>query len=183
MIFSDTGLEGALRIDLDRHEDRRGWFARTFCENEFAARGLPTRFVQTNLSFTRRAGTLRGLHWQASPHAEDKLVRCLRGAIWDAIVDLRPGSPTFGRWIGITLDDVNQRMLLVPRGFAHGFVTLCDETFVHYQMSTPHVPEAARGARHDDPAFRIEWPVPVTCVSDRDRNWPAYTLTVEVDET
>ncbi len=174
MIFTPTALDGATIVEIERLEDARGHFARTFCEREFAARGLPSRMVQSNTSFTRRAGTLRGMHFQAAPHAEDKLVRCVRGAIWDAIVDLRPQSPTYCRWIGVELGESNGRMLLVPKGFAHGYVTLTDDVVVDYQISGFHAPEAARGVRHDDPAFGIAWPVPIRGMSERDAAWPDY---------
>jgi len=174
MKYSGTPLSGAVLIELERREDARGWFARTFCAREFAEQGLPTAMVQANLSHTRRAGTLRGLHWQAPPHAEDKLVQCVHGAIWDCIVDLRPQSPTYRRWFGAELSAANGRMLLVPKGFAHGFVTLTPDACVSYQMSASYEPAAARGARWDDPAFGIEWPVPVLDMSDKDRHWPPF---------
>lgn len=174
MIFIPTALDGAMLIDPEPREDERGWFARTYCAREFGARGLPTHMVQTSMSFTRRAGTLRGMHYQLAPHAEDKLVRCVRGAIWDAIVDIRPQSPTYCRWIGVELSEANGRMLLVPQGFAHGFVTLTDDAAVTYQMSGYYTPSSERGARHDDPAFGIRWPVPVLDLSGKDRNWPGF---------
>jgi dTDP-4-dehydrorhamnose 3,5-epimerase len=174
MKFTETRLPGAYIIDIEPREDSRGHFARLFCADEFRAQGLPTTLVQASMSFTRRAGTLRGMHWQAAPHEEDKLVRCMRGAIWDAIVDLRPRSPTFCQWIGVELSEENGRMLLVPKGFAHGFVTLTDDAAAHYQMTTAYAPQAERGARHDDPAFGIEWPVPIRDISDKDRHWPAF---------
>jgi dTDP-4-dehydrorhamnose 3,5-epimerase len=174
MKFTPTQLPGAVLIETQPHQDDRGWFARTYCEREFEAQGLPGRMVQANLSLTRRTGTLRGLHWQSAPHEEDKLVRCVRGAIWDAIVDIRPASPTYCKWLGVELSDSNGRMLLVPRGFAHGFVTLTDDVAVHYLMSQFHAPDAARGARYNDPAFGIEWPMPVQDMSDKDRTWPDF---------
>ncbi|MDB5880561.1 MAG: rfbC [Ramlibacter sp.] len=174
MIFSPAPLADAFVIEAQRREDARGWFARTFCAQEFAQHGLPTEMVQTNMSLTRTAGTLRGMHYQLAPHAEDKLVRCVRGAIWDAIVDIRPRSPTYCRWFGVELSEENSRMLLVPKGFAHGFVTLSDDAAVTYQVSAFYAPQAERGARHDDPAFGIEWPVPVLDLSDKDRNWPDF---------
>jgi dTDP-4-dehydrorhamnose 3,5-epimerase len=174
MIFRPTELAGATLVDLERHEDARGYFARAYCEREFGAHGLPTRMVQTNVSLTRRAGTLRGMHYQSMPHEEDKLVRCVRGAIWDAIVDIRPGSATYCRWLGVELSESNGRMLLVPKGFAHGFVALSDNATVLYQMSEFYTPGAECGARHDDPAFAIKWPVPVTDMSEKDRAWPDF---------
>lgn len=174
MIFTRTALAGATIIDVERREDTRGYFGRIYCEREFAANGLPARMVQTNMSLTRRAGTLRGMHYQVAPHGEDKLVRCVQGAIWDAIVDLRPESPTYCRWIGVELSEANGRMLLVPKGFGHGFVTLTDDAAVTYQVSEFYAPESERGARHNDPAFEIEWPVTVLDMSDKDRSWPAF---------
>ncbi len=174
MIFSPTALPGAVLIELEPRRDARGSFARAYCEREFAENGLPARMVQANVSQSERAGTLRGMHYQAAPHQEDKLVHCVRGAIWDAIVDLRPESPTYCRWLGAELSASNGRMLLVPKGFAHGFVTLADDVLVCYQMSEFHEPDSARGARHDDPAFGIEWPVPVLQMSDKDRAWPDF---------
>jgi len=174
MIFTKTALPGATIVDMERREDARGYFGRTYCEREFAAHGLPTRMVQTNMSLTRRAGSLRGMHYQLAPHAEDKLVRCVQGAIWDAIVDIRPESPTYCQWIGVELSEANGRMLLVPQGFAHGFVTLTDDAAVTYQVSAFYTPQSERGARHDDPAFAIDWPVPVLDMSDKDRSWPAF---------
>ena len=174
MIFTTTKLAGATIVDVERREDARGYFGRTFCEREFKANGLPTGMVQTNMSLTRKTGTLRGMHYQLAPHAEDKLVRCVRGAIWDAIVDIRPESPTYCQWIGVELSEDNGRMLLVPKGFAHGFVTLTDDASVNYQVSEFYTPAAERGARHDDPAFDIAWPIPVLDMSDKDRSWPAF---------
>jgi dTDP-4-dehydrorhamnose 3,5-epimerase len=174
MKFTPTQLPGAVLIETQPHQDDRGWFARTYCEREFEAQGLPSRMVQANLSLTRRTGTLRGLHWQSAPQEEDKLVRCVRGAIWDAIVDIRPASPTYCKWLGVELSESNGHMLLVPQGFAHGFVTLTDDAAVHYLMSQFYAPNAARGARYDDAAFGIEWPVPVRDMSDKDRTWPDF---------
>jgi dTDP-4-dehydrorhamnose 3,5-epimerase len=174
VIFTPTELAGATLVDTEPHRDERGWFARVYCEREFAAHGLPARMVQGNVSLTARAGTLRGMHYQAAPHEEDKLVRCIRGAIWDAIVDLRPASPTYCHWLGVELSEANGRMLLVPKGCAHGFVTLTDDAAVSYLMSAFHAPEAALGVRHDDPAFGIAWPVPVRDMSRQDRSWPDF---------
>jgi len=174
MKFTKTPLAGAMAIDVERREDARGFFGRTYCEREFEVHGLPVRMVQTNMSLTRRAGTLRGMHFQSAPDDEDKLVRCVRGAIWDAIVDLRPSSPTYCQWFGLELSESNTRMLLVPKGFAHGFVTLTDEAAVNYQVSAFYAPASERGTRHDDPAFGIRWPVPVLDMSDKDRSWPDF---------
>ncbi|MES2978267.1 MAG: dTDP-4-dehydrorhamnose 3,5-epimerase [Pseudomonadota bacterium] len=174
MKFTKTKLDGAMVVEVDRREDARGYFGRTFCEGEFEAHGLASRMVQTNMSLTRKKGTLRGMHYQLAPHAEDKLVRCTRGAIWDAIVDIRPESPTYLQWIGVELSEDNGRMLLVPKGFAHGFVTLTDDAAVNYQVSAAYAPTAERGARFNDPAFDIAWPVDVLDMSDKDRNWPDF---------
>lgn len=174
MIITPTELAGAMLVDLEPRADARGWFARTYCEREFAAHGLPARMVQSNVSVTHRAGTLRGMHWQAAPHQEDKLVRCVRGAVWDVIVDIRPGSATCCKWLGVELGEANGRALLVPKGFAHGFITLADDAVVVYQVSEFHAPHAERGARHDDPAFAIAWPVPVQVIADKDRAWPDF---------
>ncbi len=174
MKFTATGLAGASLIEPERREDSRGHFARIYCEREFQAQGLAARVVQTNRSVTLRKGTLRGMHFQQAPHAEDKLVRCERGAIWDCIIDLRPQSPTYCRWVGYELSEANGCMLLVPQGFAHGFVTLTDDVAVSYQVSGFYTPGAERGVRYDDPAFQIQWPCPVLSVSEKDAAWPAY---------
>jgi dTDP-4-dehydrorhamnose 3,5-epimerase len=177
MHIQPTRLPGAALIEPERREDERGWFARVYCEREFSQAALPHHLVQTNRSLTRRAGTLRGMHYQLAPHGEDKLVRCEHGAIWDAIVDLRPDSPTCGQWLGVELSEGNGRMLLVPRGFAHGFVTLTDDVAVSYQVSNFYAPGAERGLRYDDPAFGIEWPVAIRQLSNKDATWPTYEMT------
>ena len=174
MRFLETELPGALVIELERLEDERGFFARSFCEKEFAAHGLVTSFPQCNVSYNRRRGTLRGMHYQAAPHREAKLVRCTAGAIWDAIVDLRPGSPGHLQWTAVELSAETRRMLYVPEGFAHGFQTLCDDAEVFYQMSHPHVAEAGRGFRWNDPRFAIPWPLEVRAISERDRELPDF---------
>ena len=174
MIITPTHLPGASLIEVERREDSRGHFARVYCEQEFQAQGLPARVAQTNRSVTLRRGTLRGMHYQLAPHCEDKLVRCERGAIWDCIIDLRPASATCGQWLGVELSETNGRMLLVPKGFAHGFVTLTDDVAVSYQVSEFYTPGAERGIRYDDPAFGIEWPCPILSLSDKDAAWPAY---------
>jgi dTDP-4-dehydrorhamnose 3,5-epimerase len=174
MKFTKTELPGATVIDLERREDSRGWFARVYCEREFEAAGLTTRVAQTNMSLTKQRGTLRGMHYQAAPYAEDKLVRCVQGAIWDCIVDLRADSPTYRKWIGVELSDANGRMLLVPKGFAHGFVTLTEDCAVTYQVSEFYTPKAERGLRWNDPAIGIRWPVSVEDMSDKDRNWADF---------
>jgi dTDP-4-dehydrorhamnose 3,5-epimerase len=175
MKFSETPLPGAYVIELEQLADDRGWFARTFDRERFEELGLDPPTVQCSTSFNARAGTLRGLHYQQAPHAEDKLVRCTRGAIYDVIVDLRRDSPSFCRWFGIELTPDGGQQLLVPKGFAHGFQTLVDETEVHYQMSYPYVAGAGRGVRWDDPSFGIEWPVAERrVISERDATYPDF---------
>lgn len=174
MIFTPTPLAGAFVLDMERREDERGFFARTFCAEEFRAHGLNPRVAQCSVSFNRRRGTLRGLHWQAPPHAEAKLVRCVQGAIHDVIVDLRPDSPTFGRHFALELAAATGRALYVPEGFAHGFQTLADDTGVFYQMSEFHHPESGRGVRWNDPAFGIDWPLANPILNERDRAYPDF---------
>lgn len=176
MRFVETELEGAYLIELDRHGDERGFFARLWCRDEFAGAGLSSELAQCSISRSATAATLRGLHFQRAPHEEVKLVRCTSGAIYDVIVDLRPGSPTHGRWIGVELDADSGRALYVPKGFAHGFQTLVDDVDVLYMMSTPYAPEAASGVRWDDPFFQIDWPEAGSrTISERDLNWPSYS--------
>ena len=172
MKFLPTPLAGAFVVELEPSRDERGDFARTFCEQEFGARGLATRWPQMNRSVNRRKGTLRGLHFQAAPHAEAKLVRCVRGALFDVIVDLRPDSPTRHRWFGAELDAASGRALYVPEGFAHGFQTLTDDCEVLYLMSRPFEPDAARGVRWNDPVLAIAWPLADPTVSERDAALP-----------
>jgi len=173
MIFSGLPLKGAFAIEVERLEDERGFFARTFCLDEFARHGIALRVAQSSVSYNRRQGTLRGLHYQAPPHQEAKLVRCTRGAAFDAIADLRPDSPTFRQWAALELSADNGRLIYIPEGFAHGFQTLADDTELLYQISVPYVPEAARGIRWDDPELSIEWPPAATrVVSPRDRALP-----------
>ena len=176
MIFSETKLPGAFIIEVQRLEDERGFFGRSFCRREFEEHGLNPFVAQCNISFNRDAGTLRGMHYQAAPHAEEKLVRCTRGALYDVIIDLRPESPTFKRWISLELTEDNGRMIYIPKGFAHGFQTLVDKTEIFYQMSTFYHPDSSRGVRWNDPAFGIQWPeTDRVILSDRDRVWPDYT--------
>lgn len=172
MIFNATPLAGAFTIELEKRGDDRGFFARLFCEREFAQAGLETHFVQINNSLSARRGTLRGLHYQLPPAAEVKVVRCVRGALWDVILDLRAGSPTFGKWFGAELSAENRRMMYVPRGFAHGFITLADDSEAVYLVSAVYSPENERGVRFDDPAHGISWPIGPSEISDKDRNWP-----------
>lgn len=178
MRFSATPLPGAWVVDLDLIGDSRGWFARTFDMQEFARRGLEAAVVQCNASYNAHRGTLRGLHYQADPHGEPKLVRCVRGAIYDVGVDLRPESPAYRRWHAVELSADNRRSLYLPSGVAHGFQTLTDDVEVLYQMGSTYVPEAARGVRWDDPAFAIEWPTVEgeRIISDRDRAYPDFDL-------
>jgi dTDP-4-dehydrorhamnose 3,5-epimerase len=172
--FTETPLRGAFVIELDLLSDERGYFARTFDVAEFAEHGLEAVVVQCNTSFNARRGTLRGMHYQAQPDGEAKLVRCTRGSIYDVAVDLRPGSETYKQWFGTELSAADGRMLYIPVGMAHGFQTLEDDAEVHYQMSHYYVPEAARGVRYDDPAFDIEWPLPEPTVSERDRQYADF---------
>jgi dTDP-4-dehydrorhamnose 3,5-epimerase len=172
MIFHATPLAGAYWIEAERIEDERGFFARTWDFAQFAGLGLDTDLAQTNLSFNRRAGTLRGMHFQLPPHSESKLVRCVQGRLYDVIVDLRPQSPTFLRWFGVELSADNLVSLFVPKGFAHGFQTLADDTMVYYQMSDAYAPAAAGGLRWDDPALAIDWPLPVSVIAARDAGYP-----------
>jgi dTDP-4-dehydrorhamnose 3,5-epimerase len=173
VIFTELRLRGAYTIDIEPHEDERGYFARVWDAEELRARGLDARVSQSSIAFNTRAGTLRGLHFQAPPHAETKLVRCTSGAIWDVIVDLRADSPTFLEWTAVELTRESRRTLYVPEEFAHGYQTLAPETEVWYQMSVEYAPEAARGLRWDDPRLAIEWPrAEHLVISSRDRSWP-----------
>lgn len=174
MIFEPTTLAGAFVVCMERREDERGFFARSFCQNEFAAQGLPAAFVQCNVSFNRLRGTLRGMHFQREPRPEGKLVRCTAGAALDVIVDLREDSPTYCRWQSFELTAENHKAVYIPPGFAHGFQTLVDDVELLYQMTEFYVPELAAGVRWDDPAFGIEWPIPNPILSERDRAYPAY---------
>jgi dTDP-4-dehydrorhamnose 3,5-epimerase len=174
MQIRPTGLAGLCIVEVEKREDDRGYFARTFCAEEFAAAGLPTSFQQCNTSFNRHRGTLRGMHYQDDPFPEAKLVRCTRGAIFDVAVDLRPNSPTRCRWFGITLNAEDATMLFIPPGFAHGFQTLEDASEVFYQMGESYRAGLARGVRWDDPAFAIEWPIASPALSPRDAAYPDF---------
>jgi dTDP-4-dehydrorhamnose 3,5-epimerase len=174
MIFTETPLTGAYLIDLEKRGDERGFFARAFCEREFASHGLVTHFVQINNSLSARQGTLRGMHYQLAPKAETKVVRCIRGALYDIILDLRDGSPTFGQNFGAELTAENRRMMYVPKGFAHGFFTLADDTEAFYLVDESYAPESERGIRWDDPRFAIRWPAQPNVISDKDRNFPDF---------
>ncbi len=174
MQFHKTPLPDAYLIDLEKLGDDRGFFARTFCQREFAELGLPSEFVQVNNSLTADRGTLRGMHYQLAPEAETKLVRCIRGAFWDCILDLRPNSETFGQWFGEELSAENRRMMLVPKGFAHGFITLTDDTEAFYLVDSFYSPDHERGVRWDDPRFGIQWPLEPTVVSPKDAEHPDF---------
>ncbi|MBX0328811.1 dTDP-4-dehydrorhamnose 3,5-epimerase [Oscillochloris sp. ZM17-4] len=174
MFFTPTELVGAFIIDVQRFEDNRGFFARSWSPDDFESRGLSSHIAQMNLSYNRVKGTLRGMHFKHHPYAETKLVRCIRGAILDVIIDLRPESPSFKRWIGVELTDENRRALYVPEGFAHGFQTLVDDVEVMYQVSQPYMPSAEGGVRHNDPAFGITWPLEPTEMSPKDTQWPDF---------
>ena len=177
MIFMETRLRGALIIEPERLEDRRGFFARVWCKNEFEMHGLNPQLVQCNISFNETIGTLRGMHYQTAPHEEAKLVRCTRGAIYDVIIDLRRESSTYLEWIGVELTAENRKMLYVPEGFAHGYQTLEDDTEVFYQVSQFYSPESERAVRWDDSTFSIEWRVSDNLmISERDRSWPDYVM-------
>jgi dTDP-4-dehydrorhamnose 3,5-epimerase len=174
MIFTETPLKGAYLIDVQKHGDERGFFARTFCAEEFASHDLATRFVQASDSFNLHKGTLRGMHYQLAPKAETKLVRCVQGAIHDVILDLRAGSPTFGRSFGADLTADNRRMMYVPKGFAHGFITLADNSELLYLIDEFYAPQFGRGIRWDDPQFAIAWPAEPHVVSEKDRGYPNF---------
>lgn len=173
MIFRELPLGGAFVIEPERLEDERGFFARSWCEVEFARHGLEPALAQCNISWNRSRGTLRGLHFQAPPHAEAKLVRCTRGAAFDVLVDLRPDSASFGRWHGVVIDAGSRQAVYAPAGFAHGFETLADDTELFYQMTVAYDPASARGIRWDDPALDIAWPIADPILSPRDRAWPS----------
>ena len=172
VIIVESDISGVWRITLEARGDERGYFARTFCRREFAARGLPSDLVQCNVSFNPRSGTLRGMHLQLEPHAESKLIRCTRGSVFDVAVDLRPDSPTFARWTGLTLSATNGAMLLISKGFAHGYLTLEDHTEVFYQVTEEYHPQSEAGVHWNDPTIRIAWPFQPTCISEKDRTLP-----------
>jgi dTDP-4-dehydrorhamnose 3,5-epimerase len=174
MIFTATKLAGAYIIEPEPIADDRGFFARSWCTKEFAAQGLNSQLVQCNISFNRHRGTLRGMHYQASPYGECKLVRCTAGSIYDVIIDLRPDSATYTQWVAVELSSANRQALYIPEGLAHGFQTLTDEAEVLYQMSEFYHPESAKGVRWDDPKFQIPWPIVEITISDRDRQYPDF---------
>jgi dTDP-4-dehydrorhamnose 3,5-epimerase len=174
MLFTSTQLEGAFLIDIEPRTDERGFFARTWCRHELAARGLDTEVAQESISYNRLAGTVRGLHFQRPPHEENKIVRCTSGAVFDVIVDLTPHSSSHLRWQGFELTAENRRAVYIPKGVAHGFQTLADHCEVNYHISAFYAPEAAGGYRHDDASFEITWPLPVRVISERDMSWPRF---------
>jgi dTDP-4-dehydrorhamnose 3,5-epimerase len=180
VLFIETELPGSYVVELERRDDERGYFARSFCEREFAAHGLPSRFPQCNLSHNDKLGTLRGMHYEAPPSFECKLVRCVSGAIYDAIVDLRPGSASFLKWTAVELSAANGRALFVPAGFAHGFITLVDHSDVFYHMGDFFRAGSARGSRWDDPRFAIDWPMPPRVISERDASYPDFQPDVPI---
>jgi dTDP-4-dehydrorhamnose 3,5-epimerase len=173
--FHPTALCDAWLIPLEPVPDNRGFFARTFCGEEFAAHGLETSYPQHSISYSARRGTLRGMHYQRDPHSEVKLVRCVNGAIWDVIIDIRPGSPTYRKWQGFELSSVNGHQLYIPKGFAHGFQTLTADVVVNYLISEPYEPRSASGLRYNDTSFGITWPLPVTDISEKDLQWPNFS--------
>jgi dTDP-4-dehydrorhamnose 3,5-epimerase len=175
MIFSETILAGAYTVDIDRHQDNRGYFARVFCADEFSAHGLKATVAQGSVSFNAKRGTMRGMHFQYPPASETKFVRCTRGAVVDVIVDLRPESPTYLQHVAVNLSADNGRGLYVPERFAHGFVTLTDDTELVYLISNYHTPGAEGGLRHDDSALGVIWPVPIQVIAERDTRWKAYS--------
>lgn len=172
MIFRETKLKGAFIIEVEKREDDRGFFARTWCKKEFEEHGLTANMVQSNISFNKRKGTLRGLHYQGAPYGEVKLVRCTMGSLYDVLVDLRPESLTYLQWVGIELTSANHKMVYIPEGFAHGYQTLEDETEVTYQVSQFYFPDFERGLRYDDAGIGIDWPLIVKVMSDKDKRWP-----------
>ena len=172
MIFNTTDLKDATLIELKPFGDERGIFARTYCEKEFAEAGLPTRYVQQNMSTSAAKGTVRGMHFQRAPDREGKLIRCVRGAILDVIIDLRPESPTYLKHQGFELSEGNKHQLYAPPGFAHGFQTLTDDVEVTYLVTSAYAPAAEGGVRYDDPLFAIQWPVAVATISEKDASWP-----------
>ncbi|MGH7264022.1 MAG: dTDP-4-dehydrorhamnose 3,5-epimerase [Candidatus Rokuibacteriota bacterium] len=178
MIFTEVKLPGAYIVDVERREDSRGFFARTFCARELEARGLETLVVQCNVSYNLKRGTLRGLHYQIPPSAEAKVIRCTSGAIYDVIVDVRPTSPTYLQHVAVELTAENHRALYLPEGFAHGYQTLSDGAELAYQMSEFYAPALERGLRYDDPVLDIRWPLPVAEISEKDRSWPLLPMPV-----
>ena len=171
MQFRDTDVEGAWIVDIEPIEDERGFFARAMCQTEFGEHGMNAEFVQENIGYNTRAGTLRGLHLQHQPHGEAKLVRCTRGAVWDVAADVRSGSSTYGKWVGVELTAENRRMLYVPEGCAHGYLTLAGDTEIRYLTTHEYVPASAAGVPYDDPVLGIDWPAEIELVGANDRAW------------
>jgi len=176
MIFIETNLLDAYIIEIEKREDERGFFARAWCKKEFEGHGINSDWVQANLGFSKKRGTLRGLHYQIVPYQEAKLMRCIKGAIFDVIIDVRPESPTYKRWLGVELTADNHKMLYIPAGFAHGYLSLVDNIETFYQVSQFYTPGAEQGIRWNDPAFGIEWPLEAQVISDKDKSWPDYSL-------
>jgi len=176
MNFTETWLKGVYLIDIERQEDERGFFGRSWCVQEFETNGLNSRLAQCSISFNKKRGTLRGMHYQAAPYQEAKLVRCTRGALYDVVIDLRSDSVTFKRWLSINLNAENRRAVYLPEGFAHGFQTLEDDTEVFYQISEFFHPESARGLRWNDPTFGIEWPIKTFILSEKDKSYPNWVM-------
>ena len=174
MKFHETPLAGAYVVELEKRGDDRGFFARAFCQNEFAEFSLPTDIAQVNNSLSADRGTLRGMHYQLAPKAETKMVRCIRGALWDCIIDLRPESPTFCQWFGEELSAENRKMMIVPKGFGHGFITLTEDVEAFYFVDEYYAPDNERGIRWNDPKFGIQWPIEPVIVSDKDQNHPDF---------
>ncbi len=183
MIFTETKLSGAFLIELERFEDSRGFFALSWSTQEFARHGLDSQLVECNVSQNNKKGTLRGMHYQARPHGQTKLVRCTRGSVYDVALDLRKSSPTFKQWVGVELSAKNCLMIYIPKGFAHGFQTLEEDSEVFYQMSQPYIPDSSRTVRWDDPAFGIHWPPDDRIIIDRDRLCPDFNEDTFVEET
>ncbi len=176
MKFTKLDLRDAFLVELEKHGDHRGFFARLWCQKEFEEHGLVPHVVQANISFSTLKGTIRGLHYQEEPFAETKFIRCVKGAIFDVIIDIQPDSPTFMKWFSIELTAENHKMLYVPKGYAHGFQSIETDTEVTYLVSEFYTPHAEGGIRYDDPAFGIQWPLPVAEISDKDRNWPGFRV-------
>ena len=174
MIFTETELKGAFLIEPERFADARGFFAQSFSQRQFEEHGLNPRVAECNVSYNRRRGTLRGMHFQSAPRAQAKLVRCTAGAIFDVAIDLRRGSPTFKRWVGVELSAESRRMIYVPEGFAHGYLTLADDAEVFYQVSDVYAPELGGGVRWDDPAFGVRLPIGVEVINERDRTYADF---------
>jgi dTDP-4-dehydrorhamnose 3,5-epimerase len=176
MKFVETKIKGAFLIEPERLTDKRGFFGRVWDLKEFKKHGLDPKLAQCSISFNKKKGTLRGMHWQAAPHAENKVARCTMGAIYDVIIDLRPESKTFKKWFAVELSAENRRMLYIPKGVAHGFQTLSAKTEVFYQISETHHPQSARGVKWNDPAFKIKWPLPISVISTKDTTYPGWKL-------